>query len=523
MTAQGMPAHWVQVRLDCVAEVRLGRQRSPERATGPNMVPYLRAANVTWLGIDLSDVKEMDFTPAEVETYRLRDGDILLSEASGSPGEVGKPARYSIASGLHCFQNTLIRVRAGDELVRFSHLHFLRDALLGRFAKASRGVGIHHLGAEALTAWQISVPPVGEQHRIVDSVDSYLTRLDAAVATLEAAQTKLKAYRASVLKAAVEGHLVPTEASLARAERRDFEPADVLLKRILDERRRRWEEAELAKLKAAGKAPKDDKWKAKYEEPVAPDVKGLPELPEGWCWASVEQLASNEPRSIQSGPFGSNLLHSEFQPEGKLVVGIDNVQDGFFSMGAGHRISKAKFEELEQYRARGGDVLVTVMATVGRTCVIPDDLEPAIITKHVYRITPARELMEPRYLHLALWGGPVVRSQMFAQVIGQTRPGLNGGIIRQLAIPLPPRPEQVRIADEVERFLSFRDQIGADLEQAGRRIHRLRQAVLKWAFEGKLVDQDPNDEPAEKLLERIRIERADTETSKVTSRARTAQ
>ncbi len=83
---------------------------------------------------------------------------------------------------------------------------------------------------------------------------------------------------------------MPTEASLARAEKRDYEPAEVLLARILKERRRRWEEAELAKLKAAGKAPKDDKWKAKYEEPVAPDTSTLPELPEGWCWASVDQL-----------------------------------------------------------------------------------------------------------------------------------------------------------------------------------------------------------------------------------------
>ena len=123
--------------------------------------------------------------------------------------------------------------------------------------------------------------------RIVDAIDSYLTRLDDAVASLERVQAKLKAYRASVLKAAVEGRLVPTEASLARAEKRDYEPAEVLLARILKERRRRWEEAELAKLKAAGKTPKDDKWKAKYEEPVAPDTSTLPELPEGWCWASV--------------------------------------------------------------------------------------------------------------------------------------------------------------------------------------------------------------------------------------------
>ena len=81
----------------------------------------------------------------------------------------------------------------------------------------------------------------------------------------------LKRYRASVLKAAVEGRLVPTEAELARAEGRDYEPASVLLERILAERRRRWEEAELAKMKAKGKTPKGDRWRAKYKEPIPPD------------------------------------------------------------------------------------------------------------------------------------------------------------------------------------------------------------------------------------------------------------
>ena len=109
---------------------------------------------------------------------------------------------------------------------------------------------------------------------------------DDAVATLERVRRNLTRYRASVLKAAVEGRLVPTEAKLARAEGRSYEPASVLLERILAERRRRWEEAELAKMKAKGKVPKDDKWKAKYVEPIAPDTSELPDLPEGWCWAT---------------------------------------------------------------------------------------------------------------------------------------------------------------------------------------------------------------------------------------------
>jgi type I restriction enzyme S subunit len=317
-----------------------------------------------------------------------------------------------------------------------------------------------------------------------------------------------------VLKAAVEGHLVPTEAELAKKEEREFEPASVLLERILRERRHRWEQAELAKMKAKGEVPKNDKWKDKYEEPAAPDTSDLPELPEGWCWATVEQLASDEPRSIQSGPFGSSLLHSEFRPTGKLVVGIDNVQDGYFSMGSENRISEEKFSSLAKYLARPGDVLVTVMATIGRTCVVPTGLEPAIITKHVYRITSDSALVTPRCLHLALWGAPKVREQMFGQVQGQTRPGLNGEILRRLCIPLPARGEQDRIVAAVEAGLSKVDTLRVMVGKGLKHIARLRQSILRWAFEGKLVDQDPNDEPASVLLERIRGDRESSQPVK---------
>ena len=140
-------------------------------------------------------------------------------------------------------------------------------------------MGIHHLGARTLGKWEIHLPPLDEQRCIVDTVDSYFTRLDDVTATLERIRRNVKRYRASVLKAAVEGRLVPTEAELARAEGRGYEPASALLKRILAERRRRWEEAELAKMSAAGRNPKNHKWKKRYKEPAAPDTATLPPLP----------------------------------------------------------------------------------------------------------------------------------------------------------------------------------------------------------------------------------------------------
>ena len=276
-----------------------------------------------------------------------------------------------------------------------------------------------------IRAFEVDPPPVEEQRRIVAEIEMQFSRLDEALANLKRVKANLKRYKASVLQAATRG--------------------DFMTNRV------RGREGE---------------------------------LPPQWRRLTVEQLASPEPRSIQSGPFGSNLKHSEFQAAGRLVIGIDNVQDGEFSGGSDHRISEAKFAELVKYAARPRDVLITVMATVGRVCVVPTQIEPAIITKHVYRITVNRELGLPEYVAIALRGASEVRAQLLGSVQGQTRPGLNGTLIKQIKIPLPPLAEQERIVAEVDRRLSIAREVEAEVEANLKRAQALRQSILAAAFAG---------------------------------------
>ncbi len=219
---------WVWVSLALVSEVRLGRQRSPKRAKGPHMRPYLRAANVTWHGLDLSNVKEMDFSPHEYETYQLRRGDILLAEASGSAHEVGKPAIWDEQIEGCCFQNTLIRVRALPAAVPYLHYHLMSDARSGALGRAARGVGIHHLGAQRAESWAVALPPLAEQRRIVAEIERRLYVIQQTEATVEADLTRAERLRQSILKRAFEGKLVPQDPN--------DEPASVLLDRIKAER-----------------------------------------------------------------------------------------------------------------------------------------------------------------------------------------------------------------------------------------------------------------------------------------------
>jgi len=202
-----LPEGWRVDRLDSVASVQLGRSRSPKNHTGPNMRPYLRAANVTWSGLYLSDISEMNFTDEEMDIYRLIDGDILVNEASGSPTEVGKAVLFRGEINDCGFQNHLIRIRTSGARNSFI-LHFLTyNAISGAYVSQSRGVGINHLGKAKLAAWPTPIPTPTEQDRIVEILEEQLSRLDAALAVADAIEKRSADLRRSLLHAAFTGRL----------------------------------------------------------------------------------------------------------------------------------------------------------------------------------------------------------------------------------------------------------------------------------------------------------------------------
>ena len=202
-----LPEGWELRPLSDLGEVRLGRQRSPKNHSGPQMRPYLRAANVSWAGLSLDDVAEMNFSDEEMETYLLEPGDILVNEASGSPSEVGKAAVFRGEIDGCAFQNTLIRVRANATGGEFLHQFLSFLAISGAYVRESRGVGIFHLGKMKLAAWPVTVPPLEEQDRIVEILEDQLTRLDAALAVADAVEERSAALRRSLLHSAFTGRL----------------------------------------------------------------------------------------------------------------------------------------------------------------------------------------------------------------------------------------------------------------------------------------------------------------------------
>lgn len=509
---------WTKASLgELIDKIEAGKSfKCDERPPTNTEVGVVKVSAVTWGFYNESESKTCLNKSLIDENLFIKPGDFLFSRAN----------TIELVGACVIAEQVTKQIMLSDKILRFTIPHGFDSWILWSLRNSSGRAEIERLatgnqdsmrniGQERIRQIQIFIPPIRERNLIIEAIDSYLSRLDAAAASLARVEAKLKAYRASVLKAAVEGRLVPTEAALAKQEQRDYEPASVLLDRILGERRRRWEEAELARLTKAGKPPKDDKWKAKYEQPAAPDPSKLPPLPEGWCWATWSQIGFSQ----NGRPFPS----SEYRDNGVRLLRPGNLfDDGQVKWTEKNTrcLPERWADEYSGHLIGSGEIVMNLTAQsladdfLGRVCITPVN-EWCLLNQRIARLTPI--LCAPRYL---LW---MFKSSWFRGFVSSLNTGsliqhMFTSQLEHFPIPLPPLEEQLRIGDEVERRISVSEGSAAICERSRGRATRLRQAVLKWAFEGKLVDQDPRDEPADVLLARIAAERAAAPSPKTRGR-----
>ncbi len=424
-------------------------------------------------------------------TNKVPSGSVIVVTRVGL-GKVG------IAPSDLCFSQDSQALIFNQSLLDSQYVLFFMGQAVSIFKHISRGTTISGVTKKQLATLQF-LPPLDEQRRIVCEIEKQLTRLDAAAVALKRAQANLKRYRASVLKAACEGRLVPTEAELAHKEGRNYETGEQLLARSLKERRAKWEADQLAKMIAAGKPPKNDDWKRKYKEPASPDTSNLPPLPEGWVWASLDQLKLF---SI----YGPRFSSDDYSEVGTIVLRTTDISEsGKVDLSTAPRLDLAS-GDLAKYRLTPGDLVFTrTGATIGKTAIFADDV-PAIPGAYLIHFRLTTSTITAWYVY-RFFQSASGQDRLLAGRLGIGQPNLNAPTIEAIPIPLPPLPEQQRILAAVDAQLTIVENERTQVLKLCRKSGLLRQSILKRAFEGKLVAQDPNDEPASVLMERIRIER----------------
>ena len=454
--------------------------------------------NQAFTYLDIASIDNTAFRVVSPKTYlgrdapsrarqKVRSGNTLFSTVRTYLKNVAMvPPQFdgAIASTGFCVLNPANGVDR-----RFIFYLALDDEFVSNLNPLQRGTSYPAVRNGDVLSCEVMLPPLPEQCRIVAEIEKQLTRLDASVAALKRVRANLGRYRASVLKAACEGGLVPTEAELARAEGRDYEPADDLLRRILAERRARWESQQNRR--------------GKYKEPAAPDTSNLPELPEGWVWSSMGEsfdvYVGSTPRRSRADFWNGDI---PWVSSGEVAFGrIKATRECITKEGL-----KSSSVQLHPV----GTVLLGMIGegkTRGQASIL--DI-PACNSQNSAAIRASESGLPPEYVFCYLWGQYDATRQIGS---GNNQPALNKSRVQEIPFPLPPLAEQRRIVAEVERRLSVIQQAEAAVEANLARADRLRQSILKQAFSGKLVPQDPDDEPASVLLERIRAEREAAEAA----------
>ena len=407
---------------------------------------------------------------------RAQKADVLISVRA----PVGPT---NLAPSECCIGRGLAAIRPAQGIPSKYILYYLRG-IESEIDSLGTGTTFKAISGGTLRLLPVALAPQNQRQLIVAEIEKQFSRLDEAVANLKRIKANLKRYKAAVLKAAVEGKLTEEW----RKAHPEVEPANELLKRILAERRKKWEEAELAKMRAKGTKPKDNKWERNYEEPTLPLLDKLPSLPVGWVFAGVEQLLQPQREAMKTGPFGSLLKKHEHKTEGVPVLGIENILAMQFIPGCKIHITKQKAKDLDGYTVLPGDILISRSGTVGEVCVVPENIGEARISTNLLKLSLAGKGMLPDFFTFLFNGSPFVLNQVSELCKGSTRIFLNQDILKRLVFVLPPSEEQLAIITEVNRRYSVIENIEKEIVNNMLRADRTRQSILRSAYSGQLTE-----------------------------------
>lgn len=466
----GLPTGWAQATVNDTGEYINGMAFKPSDWKSDGL-PIIRIQNLT------DREKPLNRTTRRVEDrYLVEDGDLLVSWSATLDAFVWDRGRAVL--NQHIF-----KVVPETRLIDKNFLHYgLRTEIREMIdSEHLHGSTMRHINRGPFLAHSFAIPPLREQRRIVTKIDSLSAKSRRARDQLDRVPRLVEKYKQAILAAAFRGELT--------ANWREDQRRHITTEQVEKLRRSAWQV-----LHDRGRVG------ARYDAPEGIDWRPAINPPPTWVWASVDQVSC----LIQ---YGTSAKASE-EIQGVAVLRMGNIQDAMLDLSS-LKFLPEDHDEFPDLLLEKGDVLfnrTNSAELVGKSAVYFGEPEKASFASYLIRVRCSGLLPEllSGYINSA-YGREWVAS-VVSQQVGQAN--VNGTKLRQLGIPVMPQEEQHEIARRIAGAFKWIDRLASEATNARNLINHLDQAVLAKAFKGELVPQDPNDEPASVLLERIHSERA---------------
>ncbi|SMC92051.1 type I restriction enzyme, S subunit [Desulfocicer vacuolatum DSM 3385] len=501
-----LPSGWTVSKFGDIVKVQGGYAFKAKKFTDSG-VPVIRIGDLRDGNVTVSE--KTAFLPSETlenhPTVQLKKEDILMALSGAT---TGKNAIFDLDTPALLNQRVGRFLPYSSENINNGFLKFLIKKVSEGVLEQAWGGAQPNVSPTTIESNSISIPPLNEQKRIADKIEALQAKSNKAKKALETAKPLLDKLRQSILAAAFRGDLTAEW----RKKNPDVEPASILLERIRVERRKRWEETELAKMKAKGKEPKNDKWKAKYKVPEPVDATGLPELAEGWCWTRLDDIGT-----WSGGGTPSKNVSSYWENGNIPWITPKDMKKLFVSNSIDKITASAVKESSAKIIAEGSLLFVVRSGILRRILPLCTNTVQTTVNQDLKALTPVSSLAVEFLLYAALAVEGKIRHQCAKS--GTTVESIDFKKLKNFIIPLPPNGEQLKIVKRIDQgFLSI-EKISTSLISSEDRICSLNKSILAKAFRGELVPQDPTDEPASALLDRIKAEReAMTSKKKITKK-----
>ena len=459
-----LPKGWIRTTVEEICTISAGIG-FPKKYQGEakEKIPFFKVGDISKTVQKGNIVLKKSDNYISEKVCKILKGKLFPSGATvfAKIGEALKLNRRVMTSEYSLFDNNVMVLIPKKEIIEEKYLFYFFNTV--KLEKLSRSTTVPSIRKSDIETIIFLLPSLNEQKRIVSKIEELFSELNNIKDTLQKVKLQLVQYRQSLLKSAFEGKLTEE-----------------------------WRERNQGKIEPINE---------NFAKKNAIKTKNTPQ---GWITIKIQDVTNNPKQDIVDGPFGSNLKSTEYVEKGIPLIRIQNISRNYFIDKNFKFITKEKEEQLKRHNFIANDIVITKLGfPVGKACIVPSFLKKGIIVADIIRIRMNEEIFLKKLLTYLINSNIVIR-QFHINTKGTTRPRINLIKFRDFLIPYPPKEEQQEIVSKLEQEFSLIENTESVTNSMLKQLDTLRSSILKQAFEGKLVPQDPNDEPADKLLERIK-------------------